>query len=75
MRTTDDEQSPARGGGRAIELAAGILLGLALGVAVAYLLVIVAGGKDASSISTSSQAQPPAKGSTTGGGRTGRAAP
>jgi hypothetical protein len=75
MRADHDRDRVAGGRGRAIELVAGVLLGIVLGIAVAYLLVIVAGGKDASSITTGSQAQPPAKGTTTGDGRSGRAAP
>lgn len=49
----------SRRGAARLDLVAGILLGLALGVAIAYLLVIVVGGsRDASQISTPS---PPAE--------------
>ncbi|MBW8059322.1 MAG: hypothetical protein FVQ78_03120 [Solirubrobacterales bacterium] len=45
----------ARGRGRRFDLLVGIVLGVILGIAVAYVLVIViGGGRDASDISTPS---------------------
>jgi hypothetical protein len=62
-------------GGKTVELVVGVALGLALGLTIAYLLVIVAGGKDASQISNGPEAEPPMKSSTNDAGRSGRAAP
>jgi hypothetical protein len=46
--------------GRKIDLAAGILLGLVLGLVIAYLLVVVVGGsRDASEISTTTTTRAP----------------
>lgn len=54
-----------------IDLIVGIVLGLLIGIAVAYVLVIVVGGgKDASEISTP-QTAPPPKGATTTPGASG----
>ena len=62
-----------RRGGK-IDVAAGILLGLVVGLVIAYLLVVViGGGRDASNISTPTTA--PRGGEATSGGPAPRASP
>jgi hypothetical protein len=62
---------PASPRSRRLDLAIGIVLGIALGLLVAYVLVIaIGGGKDASEISTP-QTAPPPKGATTAPGPSG----
>jgi hypothetical protein len=72
----DGQPAASRRRGGRVDLLVGVLLGLVLGLAMAFLLVlVVGGGRDASTISTSSPA-PRSGGATPGGpARGGRSAP